>query len=79
MRSTDPQIYIWATVVPPVGVRTMRDVAIGDDGGRNDEPGFETEAPEVDGALAMYPGRPRSGGMPGPRGPRTSTTTARTN
>ncbi|MFH8462980.1 FG-GAP repeat domain-containing protein [Streptomyces sp. NPDC017991] len=33
-----------------------RDVAIGDDGGRNDEPGFETQAPEVSGSLAVYPG-----------------------
>ncbi|MEW2565803.1 hypothetical protein [Streptomyces sp. NPDC047070] len=33
-----------------------RDVAVGDDGGRNDEPGFETEAPEVAGSLAVYPG-----------------------
>ncbi|MFE9646767.1 FG-GAP repeat domain-containing protein [Streptomyces sp. NPDC006365] len=39
----------------------QRDVAIGDDGGRNDEPGYETEAPEVDGSLAVYPG---SGGAP---------------
>ncbi|MDG9719767.1 hypothetical protein [Streptomyces sp. DH24] len=33
-----------------------RDVAVGDDGGRNDEPGFETEKPEVDGSLTVYPG-----------------------
>ncbi|MER5183007.1 VCBS repeat-containing protein [Streptomyces sp. NPDC002896] len=39
----------------------LRDVAVGDDGGRNDEPGYETEAPEVDGSLAVYPGR---GGAP---------------
>ncbi|MBO8183931.1 hypothetical protein [Streptomyces spirodelae] len=39
----------------------LRDVAIGDDGGRNDEPGYETEAPEVDGTLAVYPGK---GGAP---------------
>ena len=39
----------------------QRDVAIGDDGGRNDEPGYETEAPEVDGSLTVYPG---SGGAP---------------
>ncbi|WP_258053096.1 FG-GAP-like repeat-containing protein [Streptomyces sp. Ru73] len=32
-----------------------RDVAIGDDGSRNDEPGYETEAPEVDGSLTVYP------------------------
>ncbi|WP_328492141.1 VCBS repeat-containing protein [Streptomyces sp. NBC_00414] len=40
---------------------SRRDVAIGDDGSRNDEPGFETEAPEVAGSLAVYPG---SGGAP---------------
>ncbi|MCW8098086.1 FG-GAP repeat domain-containing protein [Streptomyces tauricus] len=34
----------------------QRDVAIGDDGGRNNEPGFETEAPDVAGSLAVYPG-----------------------
>jgi len=34
----------------------LRDVAIGDDGGRNDEPGYETEGPDVDGSLAVYPG-----------------------
>lgn len=34
----------------------QRDVAIGDSGGRNNEPGYETEAPEVDGSLAVYPG-----------------------
>jgi hypothetical protein len=34
----------------------QRDVAIGDNGSRNDEPGYETEAPEVDGSLAVYPG-----------------------
>ncbi|MGP3984485.1 hypothetical protein [Streptomyces sp. KR80] len=39
----------------------LRDVAVGDDGGRNDEPGYETEAPDVDGSLAVYPG---SGGAP---------------
>ncbi|MFI8849987.1 hypothetical protein ACIGW3_07250 [Streptomyces sp. NPDC053499] len=39
----------------------LRDVAIGDDGGRNDEPGYETEAPEVDGSLTVYPGK---GGAP---------------
>ncbi|GAA2404312.1 VCBS repeat-containing protein [Streptomyces glaucosporus] len=38
-----------------------RDVAIGDDGSRNDEPGHETEAPEVDGSLAIHPG---DGGAP---------------
>ncbi|GAA3822023.1 FG-GAP repeat domain-containing protein [Streptomyces phyllanthi] len=39
----------------------LRDVAVGDDGGRNDEPGYETEEPEVAGSLAVYPG---SGGEP---------------
>ncbi|MBA2947778.1 VCBS repeat-containing protein [Streptomyces himalayensis] len=39
----------------------LRDVAVGDDGGRNNEPGYQTEAPEVDGSLAVYPG---SGGAP---------------
>ncbi|WP_151483247.1 FG-GAP repeat domain-containing protein [Streptomyces albicerus] len=39
----------------------QRDVAVGDDRGRNDEPGYETEAPDVDGSLAVYPG---SGGAP---------------
>ncbi|MFS8198012.1 hypothetical protein ACLVWQ_04930 [Streptomyces sp. CWNU-52B] len=34
----------------------QRDVAVGDDGSRNDEPGFETEAPEVEGSLTVYPG-----------------------
>ncbi|MET7485226.1 VCBS repeat-containing protein [Streptomyces sp. NPDC005538] len=34
----------------------QRDVAVGDDGGRNDEPGYETEPAEVDGSLAVYPG-----------------------
>ncbi|MFJ9242099.1 FG-GAP repeat domain-containing protein [Streptomyces sp. NPDC101776] len=39
----------------------QRDVAVGDDGGRNDEPGYETEPAEVDGSLAVYPG---DGGAP---------------
>ncbi|MDQ8705250.1 VCBS repeat-containing protein [Streptomyces sp. LHD-70] len=39
----------------------VRDVAIGDDGGRNNEPGYETEAPDVTGSLAVYPGK---GGAP---------------
>ncbi|MGK3944735.1 hypothetical protein ABK046_40790 [Streptomyces caeruleatus] len=38
-----------------------RDVAVGDNGSRNDEPGEDTEAPEVDGSLMVYPG---SGGTP---------------
>ncbi|HET6354169.1 VCBS repeat-containing protein [Streptomyces sp.] len=39
----------------------LRDVAVGDDGSRNDEPGSETETPQVAGSLAVYPG---SGGAP---------------
>ncbi|MER5227232.1 FG-GAP repeat domain-containing protein [Streptomyces flaveus] len=39
----------------------LRDVAVGDDGSRGDEPGSETEAPHVAGSLAVYPG---SGGAP---------------
>jgi hypothetical protein len=39
----------------------QRDVAVGDDGSRNDEPGFETEPADVDGSLAVYPG---GGGAP---------------
>ncbi|MCQ4208926.1 FG-GAP repeat domain-containing protein [Streptomyces longispororuber] len=38
-----------------------RDVAVGDDGSRNDEPGSESEPPEVDGSLTVYPG---DGGPP---------------
>ncbi|MGW3307337.1 hypothetical protein ACWDG9_12225 [Streptomyces sp. NPDC001073] len=38
-----------------------RDVAVGDDGSRNDEPGYETEPADVDGSLAVYPG---AGGSP---------------
>lgn len=34
-----------------------RDVAVGDDGSRNDEPGYETEPPEVGGSLTVYSGR----------------------
>ncbi|WP_431034723.1 hypothetical protein ACQYWQ_13300 [Streptomyces sp. P6-2-1] len=33
------------------------DLAIGDDGSRNDEPGYETEAPGTEGSYAIYPGR----------------------
>ena len=39
----------------------QRDVAVGDDGSRNDEPGYETEPADVDGSLAVYPG---AGGAP---------------
>ncbi|MEV1023736.1 hypothetical protein [Streptomyces sp. NPDC050264] len=38
-----------------------RDLAIGDDGSRNDEPGSETEAPDVEDSLSVYPG---AGGAP---------------
>ncbi|MFJ8929175.1 hypothetical protein ACIRLA_21615 [Streptomyces sp. NPDC102364] len=38
-----------------------RDLAVGDDGSRNDEPGSGTEAADVDGSLAVYPG---GGGAP---------------
>ncbi|MFI0774161.1 hypothetical protein [Streptomyces sp. NPDC021212] len=39
----------------------QRDVAVGDDGSRNDEPGEGTEPADVDGKLTVYPG---SGGAP---------------
>ncbi|MGW1028726.1 FG-GAP repeat domain-containing protein [Streptomyces sp. NPDC002577] len=39
----------------------LRDVAVGDDGGHNDEPGADTTASDVVGSLAVYPG---SGGAP---------------
>ncbi|WP_327189208.1 FG-GAP and VCBS repeat-containing protein [Streptomyces xinghaiensis] len=39
----------------------LRDLAVGDDGGRNDEPGYRTEAPEVHASLAVHPG---TGGSP---------------
>ncbi|QDQ14213.1 FG-GAP repeat domain-containing protein [Streptomyces spectabilis] len=46
-----------------------RDLAVGDDGGRNDEPGADSEEPDVDNSYAVYPGdggrvrtyRPREG------------------
>ncbi|NGO71365.1 FG-GAP repeat domain-containing protein [Streptomyces boncukensis] len=41
-----------------------RDVAIGDDGSRNDEPGHETESPDIGGSLTVYPGK---GGEPATR------------
>ncbi|MFI7128201.1 FG-GAP-like repeat-containing protein [Nonomuraea sp. NPDC050153] len=37
-----------------------RDLAVGDDGSRNDEPGNETEAPEVDRTLTVYYGDGRT-------------------
>ncbi|MGH4029723.1 hypothetical protein ACQB60_12380 [Actinomycetota bacterium Odt1-20B] len=47
-----------------------RDLAVGDSGSRNDEPGYETEPPEVDGAYAVYSGE---GGAPAAhRLPKTS-------
>lgn len=39
----------------------QRDVAVGDDFGRNNEPGYETEKPEVHGKATIYPG---DGGEP---------------
>ncbi|MCC9741732.1 hypothetical protein E4N63_22830 [Streptomyces sp. MNU89] len=39
----------------------LRDLAVGDDGSRNDEPGYRTEAPEVHASLAVHPG---TGGSP---------------
>ncbi|MEO3764870.1 hypothetical protein [Streptomyces sp. B5E4] len=39
----------------------QRDVAVGDDFGRNNEPGYESEKPEVDGKATIYPG---DGGEP---------------
>ncbi|MFE0103324.1 hypothetical protein [Streptomyces sp. NPDC059009] len=38
-----------------------RDLAVGDSGSRNDEPGYETEPPDVDGSYAVYSGK---GGAP---------------
>ncbi|WP_245881843.1 FG-GAP repeat domain-containing protein, partial [Streptomyces milbemycinicus] len=32
----------------------LRDVAVGDSGTRNNEPGYETEAPDVDHTLSVY-------------------------
>ncbi|QFY10457.1 hypothetical protein GBF35_31045 [Nonomuraea phyllanthi] len=37
-----------------------RDVAVGDDGSRNDEPGYETEPPTVDSTLTVYYGGGRT-------------------
>jgi hypothetical protein len=39
------------------------DLVVGDSGSRNDEPGYETEAPDVDGTFTVYPG---DGGPPRP-------------
>ncbi|WP_433361455.1 FG-GAP repeat domain-containing protein [Streptosporangium sp. CA-115845] len=46
-----------------------RDVAVGDDGGRNDEPGYETEAPSVDQTLTVYYGDGRTKAFRGTAGP----------
>ncbi|WP_051722932.1 VCBS repeat-containing protein [Streptomyces albus] len=50
----------------------LRDLAIGDDGSRNDEPGYRTEAPEVHASLGVYPGTgspPRTVKLPETRKP----------
>ncbi|MFI7451970.1 FG-GAP repeat domain-containing protein [Nonomuraea sp. NPDC049714] len=46
-----------------------RDVAVGDDGGRNNEPGYETEAPSVDQTLTVYYGDGRTKAFTGTSGP----------
>ncbi|MFI6391869.1 FG-GAP repeat domain-containing protein [Nonomuraea sp. NPDC050540] len=45
-----------------------RDLAAGDDGSRNDEPGEETEPPEVDRTLTVYYGDGREGRFKGANG-----------
>ncbi|WP_326627478.1 VCBS repeat-containing protein [Nonomuraea fuscirosea] len=45
-----------------------RDVAVGDDGSRNDEPGYESEAPSVDRTLTVYYGGGRTGTFKGTAG-----------
>ncbi|MBE1583235.1 FG-GAP repeat domain-containing protein [Nonomuraea angiospora] len=45
-----------------------RDLAVGDDGSRNDEPGTETEAPEVDKTLTVYYGDGRTRTFKGEKG-----------
>ncbi|MGV9384253.1 FG-GAP-like repeat-containing protein [Nonomuraea sp. NPDC003707] len=45
-----------------------RDLAVGDDGSRNDEPGTETEAPAVDRTLTVYYGDGRTRTFKGDRG-----------
>ncbi|MFI7697910.1 FG-GAP-like repeat-containing protein [Nonomuraea sp. NPDC049480] len=49
-----------------------RDVAVGDDGGRNDEPGYETEPPSVDRTLTVYYGSGRTEVFRGTAGPAVS-------
>ncbi|MFC5833610.1 FG-GAP repeat domain-containing protein [Nonomuraea insulae] len=49
-----------------------RDVAIGDDGVRNDEPGLETEAPSVAKTLTVYYGDGRTRTFKGNQGPAVS-------
>ncbi|MER5623331.1 FG-GAP-like repeat-containing protein [Streptosporangium sp. NPDC002544] len=49
-----------------------RDVAVGDDGGRNNEPGFETEPPSVDKTLTIYYGDGRQAVFKGIAGPAVS-------
>ncbi|MFI7705032.1 FG-GAP repeat domain-containing protein [Nonomuraea sp. NPDC049480] len=49
-----------------------RDVAVGDDGSRNDEPGYETEAPSVSKTLTVYYGDGRTKTFKGTKGPAVS-------
>lgn len=46
-----------------------RDVAVGDDGSRNDEPGYQTEAPSVDKTLTVHYGDGRTKAFTGTAGP----------
>ncbi|SEF92595.1 hypothetical protein SAMN05444920_1011036 [Nonomuraea solani] len=46
-----------------------RDVAVGDDGSRNNEPGFETEPPTVDRTLTVYYGNGATKTFKGTAGP----------
>ncbi|WP_327588184.1 VCBS repeat-containing protein [Nonomuraea sp. NBC_00507] len=50
----------------------VRDVAVGDDGSRNDEPGYETEAPSVHETLTVYYGDGRTATFKGTQGPAIS-------
>ncbi|GAA2212435.1 hypothetical protein GCM10009850_078970 [Nonomuraea monospora] len=45
-----------------------RDVAVGDDGSRNNEPGYETEPPSVDRTLTVYYGNGRQAAFKGTSG-----------
>lgn len=49
-----------------------RDVAVGDDGSRNNEPGYETEPPSVDKTLTVYYGDGRQAAFKGVAGPAVS-------